>query len=452
MRPPRHGPHRRWPAQRDARRVLDGAGEPEHLAPRGAVQRLDADEPHPPLCDSAGLVEHDGGGVARLLEHLRPLDQHAELRAGPVPTSSAVGVAKPSAHGQAMISTATAAANANAEVGAGAEPEPERRDRDRDHDRNEDGGDPVGEPLDWGLRLCLGDEPPDLGDGGIGTDMGGADDEPARDVDGRADRLVARTDLDRHALASQERGVDGGRARLDHTVGGDLLAWPDNEEVADLQRLDRDAPLLAVGAEHGDVLRAQLEQRLQRGAGAALRARLEVATHQDQDDDDRGDLEVDLTAAGARPERELEVHPHRRVAASPRKSAYNDHAHAARVPIEISSAHRRGTVPCVDERGPMEGPAAPEHDRGRELEREPLPAVELERRHHREQEHGQRQHRRDEQPEAERRGQVLGTASSAVSSLGKRGLVAGRLDRGDQLLRRDGGRVELDRARARSHS
>ena len=40
---------------------------------------------------------------------------------------------------------------------------------------------------------------------------------------------------------------------------------------------DRDAPLAAVGVEHGDVLGAELQQRRERGAGAALRARLEVA-------------------------------------------------------------------------------------------------------------------------------------------------------------------------------
>ncbi len=47
----------------------------------------------------------------------------------PVPTMSAVGVASPSAHGQAMISTATAAVNAADQPLAGAEPEAEGGDR-----------------------------------------------------------------------------------------------------------------------------------------------------------------------------------------------------------------------------------------------------------------------------------------------------------------------------------
>ena len=47
----------------------------------------------------------------------------------PVPTSRAVGVARPSAHGQAMIRTATAAVKARGDARAGAEPEPESGDR-----------------------------------------------------------------------------------------------------------------------------------------------------------------------------------------------------------------------------------------------------------------------------------------------------------------------------------
>ena len=204
-------------------------------------------------------------------------------------------------------------------------------------------------------------------------------------------------------------------------------------------------PLLAVGAEQGDVASTELGKRLQRGAGAALRARLEVAPHQDQDDDDRGDLEVDLAAAGARPGASSKSIRIDESPASPRKSAYNDHAQAARgTDRDEHINHRRGTVPCVDERGPVEGPAAPEHDRGRELERKAAAS-------------------RTGAPAPSRAGARAGvstarassrkrsaaarscSASAAVSSLGRAACSRGRLDRGDQLLRRDGGQVELDR-------
>ena len=56
----------------------------------------------------------------------------------PVPTSSAVGVARPSAQGQAMISTATAAVNASVAAWPVSEPAGERADRQHEHDRHED--------------------------------------------------------------------------------------------------------------------------------------------------------------------------------------------------------------------------------------------------------------------------------------------------------------------------
>ena len=91
---------------------LDRAREPEDVRPGHAVERHDVDERHPALGHGPRLVENHGAELARLLEDLRALDEDAELRAAPVPTISAVGVARPSAHGHAMMSTATAAVNA----------------------------------------------------------------------------------------------------------------------------------------------------------------------------------------------------------------------------------------------------------------------------------------------------------------------------------------------------
>ena len=74
----------------------------------------------------------------------------------PVPTSSAVGVARPSAHGQAMMSTATAAVKA-AEGSPVTSSQPASvASESSDHDRDEHGRDPVDEPLHRrlaGLRL-----------------------------------------------------------------------------------------------------------------------------------------------------------------------------------------------------------------------------------------------------------------------------------------------------------
>ena len=195
----------------------------------------------------------------------------------PVPTMIAVGVARPRAHGQAMISTATAAVNASAGVATDGEPDGERGGGEDDDDRHEDRRDAVGEPLHRRLAgLGVLDEAGDLGELGVGADAGGAHDEPPAGVDGGAGDGVAGADLDRHRLAGEQRGVDRRRALLDDAVGGDLLAGPDDEAVADGELVDRDA-LLAAVAEDGDVLGAELEQGAQGGAGAALGAGLEVA-------------------------------------------------------------------------------------------------------------------------------------------------------------------------------
>ena len=66
------------------------------------------------------------------------------------------------------------------------------------------------------------------------------------------------------------------------------------------QLLDRHAPLRAVGLEQRRVLGAELEQRAQRRAGPALRARLEVAAGEQEGDDGGRDLEVDLPLAAPR--------------------------------------------------------------------------------------------------------------------------------------------------------
>ena len=98
----------------------------------------------------------------------------------PVPTISAVGVASPSAHGQAMISTATAAVNAVATPSAPKASQPASvASAIADHDRDEDRRDAVGEPLHRrlaGLRLL--DEARDLRERRVGADPRRAHDEP----------------------------------------------------------------------------------------------------------------------------------------------------------------------------------------------------------------------------------------------------------------------------------
>ena len=159
----------------------------------------------------------------------------------PVPTMIAVGVARPSAHGHAMISTAIAAVKASAAAWPVTSHPTGGEQRDQDHHRHEHARHAVGEPLHRRLgRLRLLDEPRDLGERGVAPDAGGPDDEPARRVDGRAEHLGAGGDLDRDGLSRQHRHVDCARPVDDDAVGRDLLARPDDEPVADDEARDRD--------------------------------------------------------------------------------------------------------------------------------------------------------------------------------------------------------------------
>ena len=149
-----------------------------------------------------------------------------------------------------MIRTATAAVNANVALWPAPSQKPSVATAIVKTVGHEDAGDPVGEPLHRRLAgLRLGDEAGDLRERGVAADLGGADDQASAGVDRRAGDLRAGADLDRDGLAGQHAHVDRGVAVLDDAVGGDLLAGADDEPLADLQLVDRDAPLAAVGLE-----------------------------------------------------------------------------------------------------------------------------------------------------------------------------------------------------------
>ena len=73
----------------------------------------------------------------------------------PVPTMIDIGVARPSAHGHAMISTATALTSVGeARLRAEERPDDEREDRDRDDRRHEPGRDHVGQSAGSARERC----------------------------------------------------------------------------------------------------------------------------------------------------------------------------------------------------------------------------------------------------------------------------------------------------------
>jgi hypothetical protein len=330
---------------------------------------------------------------------------------------------------------------------AGPEPEAERRDREGDDDRHEDAGDAVGQALDRrlaGLRVL--DQARDLRERRVGADLRGLDDEASAGVDGRARDLRAGSDLDGHGLAREHAHVDGRGALLDDAVGGDFLTRSHDEAVADLQLLDGDAALGPVGVEDGDVLGAELEQRLQRGAGAALGLGFEVAPGEQEGGDDAGRLEVDLVGALTGVGDDVEGHPHVVHAGVADEQRIQRPQPGGQDADGHERVHRCGAVLEVRPGRPVERPRRPQHDRGHELQREPLEVVELQRRHHRHQQRRHRQQCRDDEPVPQWRCLVVvgGILGVGRLSRGQHGLVAGGLDGAQELLRGHRARVELD--------
>ena len=251
----------------------------------------------------------------------------------PVPTISAVGVARPSAHGQAMISTATAAVNAAAGLPPTASQPPRVARASTITTGHEDRGDPVGQPLHRGLAvLRLLDQPGHPGQLGVGADPGGLDDQPAAGVHGGAGDRVARADLDRHRLAGEHarrRPPSCPRRTMPSVAIFSPGRTTNRSPTASCATGIR---ILAPVAQHGDVLGAQLQQRPQRRPGPPLGAGLEVAAEQDEGGDAGGGLQVERGAASAADgERNSCVIPASRV---PKNSAQTDQPKAASVPSE----------------------------------------------------------------------------------------------------------------------
>ena len=132
------------------------------------------------------------------------------------------------------------------------------------------------------LPVCASvDEPGDLGQRGVGADPRGAHDEAPAGVDrGAGDGVAGATSTGTDSPVSS----DGSTAEVPSSTTPSVATFSPG-------RTTKRSPTAArsIGTrrsrrrvEHGDVLGAELEQRLERGAGAALGARLEVAAGEDE--------------------------------------------------------------------------------------------------------------------------------------------------------------------------
>ena len=105
-RPSRWARRRRSRADRVLGGVLDRPTSRSSLGSRRPRRATTSTRLIRPVVTVPVLSSTTGVDAARRLEHLGPLIRMPSWAPRPVPTSSAVGVARPSAHGQAMISTA----------------------------------------------------------------------------------------------------------------------------------------------------------------------------------------------------------------------------------------------------------------------------------------------------------------------------------------------------------
>ena len=145
--------------------------------------------------------------------------------------------------------------------------------------------------------LRLGHEVDDAGQGRVGAQAGGLDDQAAAAGDGAANHTVAGVLVNRYRLAGDHGFVDVGVA-VDHdAVCWDLLTGADPAMVADLQVRGWHFLFFSVGV---DAVRGGWRQ-VQQGAdgtrGLVACPQFEYLPQQHQGDDHGGGLEVDADPA-----------------------------------------------------------------------------------------------------------------------------------------------------------
>ena len=165
----------------------------------------------------------------------------------------------------------------------------------RDHHRHEDGGDPVGQPLHGGLAvLRLLDQPGHLGQLGVGADPGGADEQAAAGVHGRAGHRVARR-APRPAPTRRSAGWRRAPRRRRSTTPSVATFSPGRTRKMSPTRrsaagIARSAPSRVTTV---TVLAPSSSSARSASPGAALRPRLEIAPGQQERGHAGGRLEID---------------------------------------------------------------------------------------------------------------------------------------------------------------
>ena len=186
------------------------------------------------------------------------------------------------------------------------------------------------------------------------------------------------------------------------------------------------------------VLRAEVHQRAQRRSGPALGPALEPPPGQQERRDARGRLEIDRVETVAARHGQLERVGHADLAGRAVEQGDQGPAVRRQHTQRDERVHRGRGMPEVEPRGPVERPGAPHHHRRRQRQRRPLPGVELQRGHHRQQHDRDGEQRGDDEPLLQP-GQLRVRLLSGLGDAGlgrggqRRGVPCGR-DGGEQVV------------------
>ena len=333
-----------------------------------------------------------------------------------------------------MISTATAAVNAVATEAPVPSQNPSVDHRQCHDDRHEYRRYPVRETLRRRLSvLRVLDQSSYLRQLGVGANAAGLHYQSAIDVDGRADNLVAGGYFDRDRLAGEHRRVDCRISLDDDPVGGDLLAGPDHELVADAQHLDRNTlftPSLRTETSFAPISRAPGgRRRPPPGAG------FEVSAGQDERRHPGCCFEIDVAGAVGSGDGQLEWVRHSGRSCGTPEQRIDRPAQRGKSAGRNQGVHRCGPVPQVRPRRLVKRPGAPHHNRRGQGQGQPLPVRELQRRRHRHRDYRNRQRKADQQALPQRACRVADGFVGHWTGLRQPRPVAGFLDGRHELFR-----------------
>ena len=213
----------------------------------------------------------------------------------PTPTMMDMGVARPRAHGQAMMRTATALTMACASFGSGPShiQTTEGEHRNSQHHRHEDARDLVGETLNGrAAALGFGNHVHDLPEQRVAADSLGAHDETAGAIDGAARHFVADGLFHRERFAG-DHGLFHAGVTFDHrAIHGHLVTWNHAQPVADFHLVERDF-MIAPRCDLSRRGRCEIQQRFDGAARAAAGAEFEHLAEEHQHNDHRCGFKVD---------------------------------------------------------------------------------------------------------------------------------------------------------------